>query len=44
MENLDRHTESGAAESQSQIDESEMDDDSFAQAIANNLNQDEIFP
>lgn len=43
LENLDRHTESGVPESESQIDESEMDDDSFAQAIANNLDH-EMFP
>jgi hypothetical protein len=40
---LDRHTESGVPESESQIDESEMDDDSFAHAIANNLDH-EMFP
>jgi hypothetical protein len=43
LENLDRHTESGVPESESQIDESEMDDDSFAHAIANNLDH-EMFP
>jgi hypothetical protein len=43
LENLDRHTESGVPESESQIDESEMDDDSFAHAIANNLDN-EMFP
>jgi hypothetical protein len=43
LENLDRHTESGVPESESQIDESEMDDDSFAHAIADNLDH-EMFP
>lgn len=45
LEHLDRHTESGAGdESESQIDESQMDeDDSFAQAIAKNLDH-EMFP
>ena len=43
LENLDRHTESGAPESESQIDQSEMDDDSFADAIAKNLDY-ETFP
>lgn len=43
LENLDRHTESGVPESESQIDQSEMDDDSFADAIAKNLDY-ETFP
>ncbi len=43
LDQLDRHSESGADETESQIDESEMDDDSFAQAIAKNLDH-EMFP
>lgn len=43
MKNFDEQSQSGVAESESQIDQSEMDDDSFAEAIAKNIDY-ETFP
>jgi hypothetical protein len=43
MQNFDEQSQSAVAESESQIDQSEMDDDSFAEAIAKNIDY-ETFP